>query len=126
MNEIRELRKKTGLSQKKFCDKYGIPIRTLQDWEYGKNEPAPYLVNLLERAVNADSTFTICGKFNTGDPYYEDFHNEKELNYVAAKILVNERCCAPNMIKGSVPKEFLPKYLEKWIDNHVKIKYKRV
>lgn len=54
MNEIRKLRLKTGLSMQKFGDKYGIPMRTIQNWERGRNEPLPYLVNLLKRVVEED------------------------------------------------------------------------
>lgn len=48
---IREL---TGLSQQKFGDKYGIPKRTIQNWEYEINECPEYLYRLLERVVRED------------------------------------------------------------------------
>lgn len=51
---IRELRKMTGLSQQKFGDLYGIPMRTIQNWEYGVNEVPGYLIGLLERVVRED------------------------------------------------------------------------
>ena len=51
---IKEIRSLTGLSQVKFCEKYNIPRRTLEDWESGKNKPADYLLDLLERAVRED------------------------------------------------------------------------
>ncbi|MBQ6621933.1 MAG: helix-turn-helix domain-containing protein [Mogibacterium sp.] len=54
LTQIRRIRELTGLSMNKFSAKYNIPPRTLQDWEYGKNEAAPYLVDLLERAVRED------------------------------------------------------------------------
>ena len=54
LTQIRRIRELTGLSMNKFAAKYNIPPRTLQDWEYGKNEAAPYLVDLLERAVRED------------------------------------------------------------------------
>lgn len=38
-NEIKELRKTTGLSQSRFAEKYMIPLRTLQGWELGRNVP---------------------------------------------------------------------------------------
>lgn len=37
---IREMREKLGLSQTKFGERFGIPLRTLQHWEaYEKGEP---------------------------------------------------------------------------------------
>ena len=46
-DRIRELRKKTGLSQSKFSAKFGIPVRTLQQWEQGKSAPPEYLVRMM-------------------------------------------------------------------------------
>lgn len=54
MTKIKDLRKQTGLSQKKFGDFYDIPLRTVQNWEGGVNIPPEYLVKLLERAVVED------------------------------------------------------------------------
>ena len=45
---IRELRLRTGLSQQKFADYFHIPLRTLQNWEYGEREAPEYLVKLIE------------------------------------------------------------------------------
>ena len=45
---IRELRKKTGLSQSKFSAKFGIPVRTLQQWEQGISAPPEYLARMME------------------------------------------------------------------------------
>ena len=46
-DRIKELRKKTGLSQSKFSAKYGIPVRTLQQWEQGISAPPEYLVRMM-------------------------------------------------------------------------------
>ena len=60
--KIKELRKKTGLSQSKFSAKFGIPVRTLQQWEQGISAPPEYLVRMMtyimlleERFENTDS-----------------------------------------------------------------------
>ena len=47
MPEIRVLRASTGLSQAKFADLLGIPLRTLSDWERGISSPPPYVVRLI-------------------------------------------------------------------------------
>lgn len=40
-NEVRKLRDSMGMNRKKFCDYYGIPYRTVQDWEAGKERCHP-------------------------------------------------------------------------------------
>ena len=45
--KIKELRKKTRLSQSKFSAKFGIPVRTLQQWEQGISAPPEYLVRMM-------------------------------------------------------------------------------
>ena len=51
---IREIRALTGLSAQKFGDKYHIPLRTLQNWEFEVRQAPIYVVELLERAVRED------------------------------------------------------------------------
>ena len=46
-DRIKELRKKAGLSQSKFSAKFGIPVRTLQQWEQGISAPPEYLVRMM-------------------------------------------------------------------------------
>ena len=53
-NQIKVLRGHTGLSQAKFAEKYGIPKRTVENWEGGVNEPPTYVLRLLERVVAED------------------------------------------------------------------------
>ena len=48
---IRELRDKTGLTQKKFAETYGIPLSTLQKWEQAVMTPPDYVINLLARII---------------------------------------------------------------------------
>lgn len=51
---IKEIRTMSGLTQKAFAEKYGIPKRTLESWEMGERKPPEYVVTLLEKAVRAD------------------------------------------------------------------------
>ncbi len=46
-DRIKELRKKTGLSQSKFAAKFEIPVRTLQQWEQGISAPPEYLIRMM-------------------------------------------------------------------------------
>lgn len=49
--EIREL---SGMSRAAFARKYGIPIRTIEDWDSGRSHPPWWVMRLLERVVRAD------------------------------------------------------------------------
>lgn len=51
---IKEIRTLSGLTQKDFSKKYGIPTRTLQGWELVERIPPKYVINLLERVVRID------------------------------------------------------------------------
>lgn len=44
---IKELRELTGMKRTKFAEYFGIPYRTMQDWELGKSDIAPYLLDLM-------------------------------------------------------------------------------
>ena len=34
--QVKELRGKMGMNRSEFCKYFGIPYRTVQDWEVGK------------------------------------------------------------------------------------------
>ena len=53
-NSIKRMRSYLEMTQEQFSDAYGIPVRTLQQWEAGRRKPPEYVVNLLERAVKED------------------------------------------------------------------------
>lgn len=45
--EVKELREKMGMKRSEFCEYYGIPYRTVQDWEAEKRELPDYLLRLM-------------------------------------------------------------------------------
>lgn len=58
--EIKELaekakavRARTGLTQKAFAEKYGIPQRTIEGWESGRTPPA-YVLDLLQKVIDME------------------------------------------------------------------------
>ena len=61
-SQIKELREKMGMNRREFCDYYGIPYRTVQDWEAGKRELPDYLLRLIiyraevEHAIKGDKS----------------------------------------------------------------------
>lgn len=44
---IKELRLKTGMSRRAFSEYFGIPYRTIEDWEAGRAKCTPYLSELI-------------------------------------------------------------------------------
>lgn len=59
---VKALRKSTGLTQREFSAKYGIPQRTFQEWESGRRTPPTYVFRMLVMYVK----------------YYEVMQEEKE------------------------------------------------
>lgn len=53
--KLKELRDRTGLSQSKFAEYFGISVRNIQEWEQERKTPPPYLVALLERIWNNEN-----------------------------------------------------------------------
>ena len=51
--EIKAYRRELQLTQEGFAAVYGVPRRTLQDWEHGA-EPPPWVQQLLRRVLTED------------------------------------------------------------------------
>lgn len=49
-----ELRKSTGMTRREFCEYFGIPYRTMQDWELGNRKMPDYLLRLMIYKINID------------------------------------------------------------------------
>ena len=68
--DVKAIRANSGLSQSEFARRYGFSVRTLQDWELGRTEPASavraYLTVIhrfpetVERALNLKSEVASC------------------------------------------------------------------
>lgn len=61
--DIKGIRKKTGLSQKKFGEKFGIPTRTIESWESGERETSEYVLDLLNKAVEDERLMPVAYVF---------------------------------------------------------------
>lgn len=46
---VKELRKQTGLHQGAFAAYFGVPVRSVQQWEQGRRVPPAYVVEMMER-----------------------------------------------------------------------------
>ena len=49
-----ELRESTGMTRREFCDYFGIPYRTLQDWELGNRKMPDYLLRVMIYKINVE------------------------------------------------------------------------
>ena len=45
--KIRELRESTGMNRREFCDYFGIPYRTVTEWERDNRHAPDYVIRLL-------------------------------------------------------------------------------
>lgn len=49
-----EMRISTGMNRKEFAEYFGIPYRTVQDWELGKRKMPEYLFRLMEYKIRVE------------------------------------------------------------------------
>lgn len=49
---IKDIRSKSGLTQKQFAEKYGIPKRTIENWETGVRKCPTYVISMLNILVD--------------------------------------------------------------------------
>lgn len=59
LNDIKELREKTKMSQRKFAAYFGIPTATLQDWEHERRTPPPYVIDMMIRIIKLEDELGI-------------------------------------------------------------------
>jgi len=45
--QVKELREQMGMNRVEFCEYFGIPYRTVQDWEAEKRELPDYVLRLM-------------------------------------------------------------------------------
>ena len=98
---IKELRKRTGLSQTKFSNEYGIPVRTIQERESGRRNPPEYVLNLLEKNIE--------NELNNSKPENKSIKDDVEFkeNNKKSKDIVNELYETSNFKKEKSIKNYL-------------------
>ena len=50
-----ELRKQSGMNRREFAEYFGIPYRTLQDWELGNRRMPESLLMLMEYKLHGEN-----------------------------------------------------------------------
>ena len=55
MTDSERIRAILGISRAEFSRRYHIPVRTLEQWDGGVANPPRYVLELLEKVVEADN-----------------------------------------------------------------------
>lgn len=55
--ELVEMRKKTGMNRREFAEYFGIPYRTVQDWELGNRKMTEYLFRLIAYKLEMEKMY---------------------------------------------------------------------
>ena len=56
---ISELRYRTGLSQRQFAERFGIPVGTLRNWEQGIATPPEYVFQMISISIRRDKMINL-------------------------------------------------------------------
>lgn len=53
-DQVRELRNSTGMNRKEFCEYFGIPYRTVTEWERGTRKMPDYVLRMMEYQIRME------------------------------------------------------------------------
>ena len=76
--EVKELREKMGMNRREFSEYYGIPYRTVQDWEAEKRELPDYLLRLLKYRAEIENRV----KKETSTSLEQQLYGNKPILYI--------------------------------------------
>lgn len=51
MMDFRAIRQASGLTQAAFADRFGIPKRSVENWDSGASTPPPYVLRMLAQLL---------------------------------------------------------------------------
>ena len=54
-DEIKKLRESTGMNRNEFCEYFGIPYRTVTEWERGTRKMPDYVLRLLAYKIEMEN-----------------------------------------------------------------------
>jgi DNA-binding transcriptional regulator YiaG len=55
-NAFRELRRRSGMTQRAFCQYFSIPRRTVENWDSGVSKCPEYLLALMQYKLDHEKT----------------------------------------------------------------------
>ena len=53
-DKVRKLRESTGMNRKEFCEYFGIPYRTMSDWELGNRKLPDYVLRMMSYQIKME------------------------------------------------------------------------
>lgn len=53
-DQVRTLRESTGMNRKEFCTYFGIPYRTMTEWELGHRKLPDYVLRMMAYQVKME------------------------------------------------------------------------
>ncbi|NLG05719.1 MAG: transcriptional regulator [Clostridia bacterium] len=53
-DQVRGLRESTGMNRKEFCAYFGIPYRTMTEWELGHRKLPDYVLRMMKYQVKME------------------------------------------------------------------------
>lgn len=53
-DQVRTLRESTGMNRKEFCAYFGIPYRTMTEWELGHRKLPDYVLRMMTYQVKME------------------------------------------------------------------------
>ncbi|MGI6500547.1 MAG: helix-turn-helix domain-containing protein [Anaerostipes sp.] len=53
-DQVRKLRESTGMNRKEFCAYFGIPYRTMTEWELGNRKLPDYVLRMMAYQVKME------------------------------------------------------------------------
>ena len=68
---LKSMRKEANMTQKDFAEYFGIPIRTVEDWERGVRHMPDYVLRLFVYKLEIE-------KMISSHPEWSDFQKPKE------------------------------------------------
>lgn len=87
---IRELCQQYGLTQRALAERFGIPLRTVEDWSAGRRKPPAYVVQMIHDLLknkikhgkwiynDGDNTCSVCHKEVTE---HDDYGRKQWFDY---------------------------------------------
>lgn len=53
-DQVIQLRKSTGMNRKEFCEYFGIPYRTVTEWERGTRRMPDYVLRMIAYQIRME------------------------------------------------------------------------
>ena len=53
-DKVRTLRESTGMNRKEFCEYFGIPYRTMTEWELGHRKLPDYVLRMMAYQIRME------------------------------------------------------------------------